>query len=304
MGIGLAATGAAVALWLAKWWRGFLAMASLIVAVPLSLALIWGVKLAAGEAEYQRELRAHRSGQADFGEQPELFAVAEAISRNDEEAIRAAAKSVPDLNAPGRDGKTLLFFAVDESLTRPELIVAVRTLLSLGADPNHTNGSPGSFALSRSVSGSVALLQSILDAGGNPNARDPQGRPIVFCNWDLGYFEDARRARLELLLNRGADINAAFPDEVSYYGGYTLAMYRAGLGRGDVSGYADALYLLERGADPNRRSAEGMTLRQIVEEHGAGFGEDTAGVPSEYRALVEWLNARGAVGAERGVDGS
>src|SRR4029450_11701364 len=69
----------------------------------------------------------------DFGDQPALFAVAQGIVKNDPEAIRTAAKGVPDLQAPGRDSATLLDFAVRQSWQRPEYVDAIRTLLSLGA---------------------------------------------------------------------------------------------------------------------------------------------------------------------------
>jgi len=85
--------------------------------------------------EHQRQLREEqRSGKWDFGDQPALFAVAQAIVKNDQDAIRVAAKALPDFQAPGRDGTTLLF-AVTQSWQRPELAEAVRTLLSLGAGP-------------------------------------------------------------------------------------------------------------------------------------------------------------------------
>ena len=44
--------------------------------------------------QFQAELD---SGRWDFGDQPALLAVAQGIVKNDPEAIRAAAKSVPDL---------------------------------------------------------------------------------------------------------------------------------------------------------------------------------------------------------------
>jgi hypothetical protein len=63
-----------------------------------------------------------RSGKWDFGDQPALFAMAHAIATNDQEAIQTAAKALPDLQTPGRDGTTLLYFAVTQSWQRPELV--------------------------------------------------------------------------------------------------------------------------------------------------------------------------------------
>ena len=83
------------------------------------------VSMERGE-RHQRQIREEqRSGKWDFGEQPALFAVAQAIVKNDQDAIRAAAKALPDLQAPGRDGTPLLYFAVTQSWQRPELAEAV-----------------------------------------------------------------------------------------------------------------------------------------------------------------------------------
>ena len=81
-----------------------------------------------------------------------------------------------------------------------QLVESVKTLLSLGADPNYTNGHRDSFALANAVHGSALLLRSMLDAGGNPNARDEFGRPIILMNWYLGYYPNDQRVRLDLLL--------------------------------------------------------------------------------------------------------
>jgi hypothetical protein len=86
-----------------------------------------------------------------LGDQPVLFAVAQAIVKNDQDAIRAAAKAIPDLQASGGEGATLLYFAVTQSWQRLELAEAVRTLLSLGADPNYTNGKRNSFAMANAL---------------------------------------------------------------------------------------------------------------------------------------------------------
>jgi ankyrin repeat protein len=152
--------------------------------------------------EHQRQLREEqRSGKWDFGDQPALFAVAQAIVKNDQDAIRVAAKALPDLQTPGRDGTTLLYFAVTQSWQRPELAEAVRTLLSLGADPNYTNGKRDSFAMANAVHASAPVLRAMLEAGGNPNARDEFGRPMIVMNWYLGYYPDQARSRFYLLLD-------------------------------------------------------------------------------------------------------
>src|SRR5438105_1087131 len=107
---------------------------ALVVAAWVCLVVAFIVDMERGE-EHQRQIREEqRSGKWDFGDQPALFAVAQGIVKNDQDAIRAAAKALRDLQAPGRYGMTLLYFAVTESWQRPELVESVRTLLSLGAD--------------------------------------------------------------------------------------------------------------------------------------------------------------------------
>src|SRR5437899_3968873 len=201
-----------------------------------------------------------RTGRYDFGDQPALLAVAQAISANDQHAIRAAAKAVPDLQAPGREGTTLLCWAVRETWQRPQWVEAVRTLLSLGANQNYTNGHRESFAMGNAVHGSARLLQSMLDSGGDPNARDEFGRPIILMNWYLGYYPNDQRARLNLLLDRGADLNSTMPESESEFAGYTLLLYRTRMGPDHSDAYADAVHLLERDADPNGVPVDGMTL--------------------------------------------
>jgi hypothetical protein len=286
----------AVAIFLANKRRGWLIAAPLILCLglPLMLFAAFWVDMEKGEV-HRRQFEAEvRSGRYAFGDQPALLAVAQAISANDQDAIRAAAKAVPDLQAAGRDGTTLLCWAVRETWQRPQLVEAVRTLLSLGANPNFTNGHRESFAMANAVHGSARLLQSMLDAGGDPNARDEFGRPIILKNWYLGYYPNEQRARLDLLLDRGADINSTMPESESELGGYTLLLYRTRMGPDHRDAYADALHLLERGADPNRVAGDGMTLAKMLSDHRKRF---TAwrGAPTEFTALWEWAQAHGIV---------
>ena len=268
---------------------------ALAVGAVVCLFVAFFVSMERGE-KHQRQIREEqRSGKWDFAEQSALFAVAQAIVKNDQDAIRVAAKSLPDLKTPGRDGTTLLYFAVTQSWQRPELAEAVRTLLSLGADPNYTNGKRDSFAMANAVHASAPVLRAMLEAGGNPNARNEFGEPMILKNWYLGYYPDQARARLDLLLDHGADVNSAMPESASDSAGYTLLLYRTKMGLDDKLAYTDALTLLERGADPNRAGADGMTLGKMLTEHKAHFGRTHKQPPAEFAALWDWAEKHGLI---------
>lgn len=288
---------AAIATFLANKRRGWLVVAPLILCLGLPIVLFaaFWIDMEKGEV-HRRQLQAEqRSGKWDFGEQPALLTVAQAIARNDPDAIRAAAQAVPDLQAPGRDGATLLYFAVTQSWQRPELVEAVKTLLSLGTDPNYTNGHRNSFAMANAVHASAPVLRAMLEAGGNPNTRDEFDRPMILMNWYLGYYQNQARSRLELLLERGADVNSAMPGDGSDSAGYTLLLYRTKMGLDDNLAYADSLALLERGADPNRAGADGITFGKILMDHRAHFGRRLKSPPAEFAALWDWAEKHGMI---------
>jgi len=265
---------------------------ALAVGAVVWLVVAFIIDMEKGE-EHQRQIREEqRSGKWDFGDQPALFAVAQAIVTNDQDAIRAAAKALPDLQAPGRDGTTLLCFAVRQSWQRPELVESVKTLLSLGADPNYTNGHRESFALANAVHSSAPVLRAMLEAGGNPNVRNEYGWPIIFMHYELAYYKDEERARLDLLLDHGADINSTVPESESECAGYTLLLYRTKMGLDRSSAYADALHLLERGADPQRVAPDGMTFGKMLTEDRAHFGR-LKPTPVEFAALWDWAEKHG-----------
>ena len=279
-----------------KWVIGIIAGVVLLGVGALVLLFVVGFwSLEKGE-QHRRKFQAELdSGKWDFGQQPALFAVAQGIVKNDSEAIRTAAKSVPDLQAPGRDGRTLLNFAVEQSWRRPESVEAVKTLLSLGADPNYTNGSRDSFAMADAVHSSAAVLRAMLDAGGNANTRDEFGRPIILMNWYLGYYKDQARSRFELLLDHGADVNSKMPNDRSDSPGYPLLLYRTAMGLDDNLAYADALLLLERGADPTRAGSDGMTFAKILADHRVHFDGTHKSPPSEFAALWDRAKQHGIV---------
>jgi ankyrin repeat protein len=269
-----------------KWAIVVLAIAVLIGVSAMGWLAF--VSLEKGE-QHRRQLQAEQeSGRWDFGNQPALFAVAQGIVKNDPEAIRTAAKSVPDLQAPGRDGETLLDFAVRQSWQRPESVEAVRTLLSLGTDPNHTNGNRNVCAMANAGHSSAPVLRSMLEAGGNSNTRDEFGRPMILMNWYLGYYKDQARSRFELLLDHGADVNSAMPADRSDSAGYPLLLYRTAMGLNDNLAYADALLLLQRGADPNLAGTDGMTFGKMLMDHREHFQRTHKSPPPQFVALWDW----------------
>ena len=183
----------------------------------------------------------------------------------------------------------------DAIVAAPAIAEAVRTLLSLGADPNYTNGKRDSFAMANAVHASAPVLRAMLEAGGNPNARNEFGEPMILKNWYLGYYPDQARSRLDLLLDHGADINSAMPESASDSAGYTLLLYRTKMGLDDKLAYADALALLERGADPNRAGADGMTFGKMLTEHRTHFGRTHKQPPAEFAALWDWAEKHGII---------
>jgi hypothetical protein len=257
--------------------------------------MVWfGIAWSRDEERARQRREDLRSGKEHFGDQPALFAVAQAIVGNDPEAIRATAKNVPDLQAPGRDGRTLLHFAVSQTYHHDERVEAVKTLLLLGADPNYNNGRPDSFALVEAAEGSALVLAAMLDAGGDPNGRDEDRVPIILRNWRVSFYTDSQSvARLDLLLDRGADINTTMPVSGWCCAGYSVLLYRTSMGLEKPRAYADALHLLERGADPHRVAPDGMTFAKMLVAHREQFGRENKEPPRDFEKLWEWAKAHG-----------
>ena len=170
----------------------------------------------------------------------------------------------------------------------------MKTLLSLGANPNHNNGRPDSFAMVEAAEGSALVLRAMLDGGGDPNSRDEDGVPIILRNWRVSFYTDSQsRARLNLLLDRGADINSTMPESRWGCAGYSVLLYRTSMGLEKPQAYVDALHLLERGADPHPAGGDGMTLVKMLVAHREQLTRDRKGPPAEFLALWEAAQARG-----------
>jgi len=84
-----------------KWAIGVIAIVLLISVSAVVWLIVAGVMSLEEGEQHRRQFQAELdSGRWDFGDQPALFAVAQGIVKNDPDAIRAAAKGIPDLQAP------------------------------------------------------------------------------------------------------------------------------------------------------------------------------------------------------------
>ena len=78
------------------------------------------------------------------------------------------------------------------------------------------------------------------------------------------------------------------PNDRSDSAGYPLLLYRTAMGVDDKLAYSDALLLLERGADPTRAGADGMTFGKILADHRSHFQATHKSAPTEFAALWDW----------------
>ena len=138
-----------------------------------------------------------------------MLDMARAIQSNDMARLRQLAVG-QNLNQPGRQDMSLLWFAMQPDQLNTE---AVKTLVSLGADPAANPikdfGSPLDYVfMSRKSPGDTTglkLLQAMLDGGMSPNKTEPDGTTLLQMAAGPG---SASLAIIQLLLQRGADINA------------------------------------------------------------------------------------------------
>ena len=165
-----------------KWVIGVIAAVVLIGVVGLycfSLLVSSRWKGVSGIAARCRRSRSQRDG--DFGDQPPLFALAQGIVRNDPEAIRATAKVVPDLQAAGRYGETLLDSLCDnrgsDLIQRRQLKLCFRL-----EQTRITRTVIEPFAMANAGHSSAVVLRAMLEAGGNMNTRDEFGPPMILMN--------------------------------------------------------------------------------------------------------------------------
>ncbi|MGO3699437.1 MULTISPECIES: ankyrin repeat domain-containing protein [Halomonas] len=181
----------------------------------------------------------------DFFQGPQL-AMAEAIERNDMEALRQGAERGIDLHARGDKQITLMWFALLQENTD-----AIRTLVELGVHPNESPVEGGGTPLGQALrKPGTEYLKAMLDGGLSPNDSagndgNDTGYPLIFRTLTSGTLE-----HIKLLVERGADINYRLND-----GKDSSPFDSSATGTKPEI----AMYLLKQGAEPNIRLPTGVT---------------------------------------------
>jgi ankyrin repeat protein/mono/diheme cytochrome c family protein len=206
-------------------------------------------------------------------------------------AVIATADSVPRKPLDPKVGALLAAIRGRDGKRIASMLTSDRTLAT-ATDPSESTP-----LMHAAVSGDLATMRTLLEAGANPNARNL--RQAAALHWAAG---DVGKTRL--LLERGADVNAKTAEGRSAL--YLAAMRPAG---------TEVLrVLLENGADPESKDLTGRTplmaaaangnleAMRLLVERGAKVNASTeAGAVAIHDAArsrnlraVEFLVARGA----------
>lgn len=187
---------------------------------------------------------ADRPAQAYFSGAP--LVLAQAIDRGDVVRTEALARRLgpPDLNRPGMQDMTPLFFALHRAMgEKPQYLEIVTVLVRAGADPLQQVPDLGSVLGVALRAESPRYMQALLDGGVNPDTILGT-TPILF---DVASEHTA--ATLKLLLDRGADV-----DRKDSLGNTALMRALTGMQLDQV------LYLLDRGASPRFVNVNGVSF--------------------------------------------
>ena len=174
--------------------------------------------------------------------------LAKAIERGEIEEVKKLAPET-DLNKPGQQDMTLLFWALSNAIndkkTAPQLEI-ITDLVKAGADPLQPRPAGGSSPAEFVLKGdSGDWIRAMLDGGLSPDARDKiHHQPILFET-----IKAKNTETLKAILDHGANIDIT--DSL----GNTLLIEAFDFGE-----YDHVLLLLERGADPDFRGKFGWTM--------------------------------------------
>lgn len=199
------------------------------------------------------------------------LSLAEAIQRGDIDEVKKLA-SQTELNKPGKQDMTLLFWALGNSINEnktPKYLKIITLLVKSGADPLQPRpqgkNSPAEFVLNAD---SADWINALLDGGLSPNAKDKTfHEPIIFET-----IKAKNTDTLDAMLKRGADINIT--DSLNSSLLFEALNYHA---------YDHVIMLLKRGADPEIRAKNGWAMGNQLQRYLNRTEEGS----EEYKKLTE-----------------
>lgn len=212
-----------------------------VMSLPLFFGVVTCGELDSGASRNRTAMKTQNP--ADFFDGSALDLARAIDSGNNGEISRLI--PVVKINQVHRRGMTLLFYAL-----MAKKYAVVKELIKAGADPTQKDedlGSPLDIAVRMNESDALAAM---LDAGVSPDSHNSWATPLLFTAACLD-----STANLKLLLDRHADINAT-----DKHLGRT-AVYEALSKRC----FANAIYLVEKGAKVDITTSNGVTLAYSVE---------------------------------------
>lgn len=261
-------------------WTKYLALAFLVVPFLFyKISPVW--------QKYKQDLHNKAEAEKPFFDDPEQESIARIIYDGEPDKLkpRLLQLSTAKLNAGGE----LLAFGINtanaSSYKPAERLECVRVLFEAGAilDSTTTAGDAPMYVAVAS-NGDAALMKLLLDHGADANLLIPYGkRPIIF---EAIYSYKEPLATVKVLLEYGADPNvtAAMDDED---GSISPLVYAAKVGRWGICSA-----LIEKGADVNFATGNGLSLRSLVAEADKDFSADGYSSKEEFEALKQVLHQK------------
>jgi ankyrin repeat protein len=196
-----------------------------------TMVIVGGLGVATGDRLAAREVPATNSNQS--------APLADAVKKQDKQAVQALLKKKADVNATQPDGATALHWAayMDDADT-------TALLLRAGAKADVANNYGMTPLALAATNGNAGILQQLIKAGANPNGTVRAGETMLMLAARSGNVD-----AVKTLLIAGAQINAS-----EAWNGQTALMWAAAEAHGAV---VEAL--IEGGADMRARSNSGLT---------------------------------------------
>jgi uncharacterized protein len=202
---------------------------------------------------------------------PRMVEAARAVEREDVSALNALARSGLNVNEPGKQGVTLLFWAM-----KYQKKGSMRALLNLKADPNQKLDNHDSPVTLAAAAPDGEILRILLEGGADPNLRNRNDTPAIDEALDRSLWKN-----FDLLVARGADPGATDKS------GATPLIRLA-----QVNRFADVERLLDRRIDINKADHKGRTLLWYVENSAVGPATTQGKARDRVRTILKQRGAR------------